>query len=297
MVLLSALIHVIVLVYMATSVSQGRSEPRVLQTYTVALVSPQALGLSTHEQPEVSDQAVRAAVPKKEIPSQKPKATQKEVQPVKVAKAVPKKKKTVKITAKKKTTRKKRAYQKVQVKTAKKPKREVRPEPTPAKKQPSPQKDTQISAQKRDQQIFAALEKVRRQVKGASDQARPAKTDYSKRGASSQGDGRGEGTVRGLQFILYTEQVKRRVKQSWIVAELKTGLRVVVRFGIQADGEVFDVELAQRSGDIVFDESAVRAVRKASPLPPPPVAYRYEFARKKVEVVFGETSRGPIRVQ
>ena len=142
---------------------------------------------------------------------------------------------------------------------------------------------------------------MRRQVKGADDQARPAKTDYSKRGASSsaspQGDGRGAGTVRGLQFILYTEQVKRRVKQSWIVAELKTGLTVVVRFGIQANGEVFDVEFAQRSGDMVFDESAVRAVRKASPLPPPPVAYRYEFARQKVEVVFGETSRGPSRVQ
>ena len=60
------------------------------------------------------------------------------------------------------------------------------------------------------------------------------------------------------------------MKQSWIVAEPKSGLTAVVRFGILANGEVVEVELAERSGDTVFDESAIRAVRKASPLPPPP---------------------------
>ncbi len=307
MVLLSALIHVVLVVYMVTSVRQGQSEIRVLQTYTVALVSAESLGFPTPAQPAVSEQEVKpeVAVPqmvaprhqpppaKKEVTSQKPTAIQKEVTPVKSAKAAPNKKKTVKIAAKKKTTPKKKAQQKVK---AKKPKKEAQTQPTSAQEQTSRQKETQTSTQKRDQQILAALEKVRQRVKGAGDQARPAKnTKNSKRGASSgaarQGDGGGVGPVRGLQFILYTEQVKRQVKQSWIVAELKTGLTVIVRFGIQANGQVFDVEFAQRSGDMAFDESAVRAVRKASPLPPPPAAYRYEFARQKVEVVFGETSR------
>ena len=301
MVLLSALIHVVLVVYMVTSVRQGQSESRVLQTYTVALVSAEALGFPTPAQPAASDQEVKPEVvaPRptplpvtKAVSSQKPKATQKEIKPVKSAKAAPKKKKTVKIAAKKKTTPKKKAQQKVQVKTAKKPKKEAQTKPTPSPEQPSWQKDAQISTQERDQRILAALEKVRQRVKGAGDQAGPAKnTKNSPSGAARQGDGGGAGIVRGLQFILYTEQVKRQVKQSWIVAELKTGLTVVVRFGIQANGAVFDVEFAQRSGDMVFDESAVRAVRKASPLPPPPAAYRYEFARQKVEVVFGETSR------
>ena len=79
------------------------------------------------------------------------------------------------------------------------------------------------------------------------------------------------------------------MKQSWIVAEHKSGLTAVVRFGILANGEVVEVELVERSGDIVFDESAMRAVRKANPLPPPPEAYRNEFTRQKIEVVFGET--------
>ena len=307
MIILSALVHVVLLVYMVTSVRQGQSETRVLQTYNVALVSPEALGLPTPAQPAVSDQEVKPEVvaprpkpppAKKKVAPQKPKVTQKEVKPIKAAKAAPKKKKTVKVAAKKKATPTKKVQQKVPVKTTKKPKKEAQPKLAPSQEQLSQQKDTQISPQERDQQILAALEKIRQRVKEEDDQARPAKSSgNSKPGASEQGDGSGAGAVRGLQFILYTEQVKRRMKQSWIVAEQKTGLTVIVRFGIQANGEVFAVELAQRSGDRVFDESAVRAVRKASPLPPPPAAYRYEFARQKVEVVFGETSGVPSRVQ
>ena len=99
----------------------------------------------------------------------------------------------------------------------------------------------------------------------------------------------GGDTLRGLPFILYIQEVKQRVKQSWIVAEPRPGLTAVVRFGILASGEIVEVELAERSGDTVFDESAIRAVRKASPLSPPPAAYRNEFTRQKVEVIFGET--------
>ena len=292
MIILSALVHVVLLLYMVTSVRQGQSETRALQTYTVALVSPEALGLSTPAQPAVSHQEVKPEVvaPRpKPPPAQKPTGIQEEVKPVK---ATPRKKKTVNITAKKKTTPKKKVQQKVQVKTAEKPNKEPQPKSPPSQEQSSQQKDTQISAQERDQQILAALQKIRQRVKEEDDQARPAKSSGNRKpGASEQGDGGGAGTVRGLQFILYTEQVKRRMKQSWIVAEEKTGLTVIVRFGIQANGEVFAVELAQRSGDRIFDESAVRAVRKASPLPPPPTAYRYEFAKQKVEVVFGKTSR------
>jgi colicin import membrane protein len=93
--------------------------------------------------------------------------------------------------------------------------------------------------------------------------------------------------VRGLEFIMYTEQVKRRVKDSWIVAEKKPGLTATVRFGVQPDGEVFAIEIVKRSGDRTFDDSVVRAVNKANPLPPPPQAYQQEFATQKVEVIFG----------
>jgi TonB family protein len=64
-----------------------------------------------------------------------------------------------------------------------------------------------------------------------------------------------------------------------------------VRFGVQPDGEVFAIELVKRSGDRAFDESVVRAVSKANPLPPPPQTYQQEFATQKVEVTFGGEER------
>ena len=147
-----------------------------------------------------------------------------------------------------------------------------------------------VSADERDKKILAALDRIRKQVQ--------EKEEPSGRGSGSgpptiggaPGEG-GGGVVRGLEFIMYTEQVKRRVKESWIVAEKKTGLSAVVRFGVQPDGQIFAVELLRPSGDRAFDESTLRAVRNASPLPPPPQAYVQEFTMQKVEVSFGGEER------
>ena len=87
--------------------------------------------------------------------------------------------------------------------------------------------------------------------------------------------------------------MKQRVRESWIVAQQKPGASAVVRFGILPSGDIVAIELARGSGDWVFDESVIRAVKKADPLPPPPEAYRHEFTRQKIEVVFGETRATP----
>jgi TonB family protein len=51
------------------------------------------------------------------------------------------------------------------------------------------------------------------------------------------------------------------------------------------------VELAESSGDRAFDQTVLRAVRKANPLPPPPEAYREEFLTQKVEITFSGEER------
>ncbi|MCS6927430.1 MAG: TonB family protein, partial [Candidatus Binatia bacterium] len=163
--------------------------------------------------------------------------------------------------------------------------------------QDASEKTADLSAEEREKRISAALERVRKQVQGREG----GDGKESGRGNGVDGTGPptlggvpgegGGGLVRGLEFILYTEQVKRRVKDNWIVVEKKPGLAAVVRFGIEADGRVVDVELVQPSGDRAFDESTLRAVRSASPLPPPPSAYLHEFATQKVEVAFGGEGR------
>ncbi len=283
MVLLSGLLHVGLLLVLVSAADPPQSKPWTPQSYTVSLVAPAALGAALSPPPapkpqppkvEVKGPKVEAKTPKVEpkkpkVEAKKPKAQPPKVEPKKPKRkpAVAKPKEPVKIAAKKEPPPKKAP--------AKKPPAQ---KPEHAKKPPPKKPEEQgANAEDREQQIVAALDRVRQRLQAEA----PL-------GPASGGGGGGD-MLRGLPFILYTQQVKQRVKQSWIVAEHKSGLTAVVRFGILANGEVVEVELAERSGDTVFDESAIRAVRKASPLPPPPAAYRNEFTRQKVEVIFGET--------
>ena len=151
----------------------------------------------------------------------------------------------------------------------------------PGNKAPAPEVGgREASPEPTDEQYQAAIERVRRRVveQGGASSAPP--------GVGGEGPGEG-GIVRGLAFLVYYNELQSLIKEKWVVAERKPGLSAVLRFGVHADGEVFDVELVRSSGDSVFDESALRAVSRANPLPPPPAGYRREFAVQKVEVIFG----------
>ena len=274
--MLSGLLHAVLLLALVSAADPSRSKPRTPQSYTVSLVAPAALAPAPAPPPAPAPQPPKVESKKPKVEAKKPKREKAEKKP-KVTK--PKKKKSAKIASKKKPPPKK-APAKPEVK---KPEQAKKPPPPPSS--PKEPEEQGLSAEDREQQIVAALEKIRQRVR--ADRRQTAETSHS---TSASGGGGGD-TLRGLPFILYTQEVKQRVKQSWIVAEHKSGLTAVVRFGILANGEVVEVELAERSGDSVFDESAMRAVRKASPLPPPPEAYRNEFTRQKIEVVFGETRR------
>ncbi|HKA53317.1 MAG TPA: cell envelope integrity protein TolA [Candidatus Binatia bacterium] len=321
MVVISAVLHLIVItavVITATRNWPGRT-PQV--AYTVALVDPAALGTNlpgggdkpappraqpapaVKEPPAAKNEAPKAVPPPQLKEVKEPPAAKKEglkPPPVKEQEAVklPDKEKPAEKPPPKPEAEKKAEEKKPE---AKKP--EAKPQPAAAKpeeKKPQPAKvETPPSAEERDKQIASAIEKIKGKIQSKEkDSAANPPGGFSSPvngsgpttlgGAAGQGGG---GVVRGLEFIMYTEQVKRRVKESWIVTEKKPGLTATVRFGVQPDGEVFAIELVKRSGDRAFDESVVRAVSKANPLPPPPQTYQQEFATQKVEVTFGGEER------
>ncbi len=290
MVMLSGVLHVVLLLALVSAADSPQSKPWTPQSYTVSLVAPAALGPAPEPppapRPKKGESAAVVPLPKPKPPpkveSKKPKREKAEK---KIKAAKPKKKKSVKIASKKKPPPKK-APLKTEVKKPQAKKPEQAKNPPLQSSPPKEPEEQHLSAKDREQQIAAALKKVRQRV-----QADPRQTAPTHRPTSASGGNGGGDTLRGLPFVLYTQQVKQRVKQSWIVAEPKSGLTAVVRFGILATGKVVGVELIEWSGDSVFDESVIRAVRKASPLPPPPEAYRNEFTQQKVEVVFGETRR------
>jgi colicin import membrane protein len=63
-----------------------------------------------------------------------------------------------------------------------------------------------------------------------------------------------------------------------------SNLRVVVRYNIKENGEIFGLKVVQASGNASYDESVIRAVNKSSPLPVPPEAVRKDFADVELTV-------------
>jgi len=94
----------------------------------------------------------------------------------------------------------------------------------------------------------------------------------------------GPGVLKGMDFVIYQNRMLSTIKDNWAWVGQRTNLKVVVQFGIKDNGEITGLKVVQPSGDATYDESVLRAVKKSSPLPAPPNAYRKDFA--DVELTF-----------
>ena len=97
---------------------------------------------------------------------------------------------------------------------------------------------------------------------------------------------RGAVTGRGgapvdLRFKSYYDRIWNRIRASWAlpagVAAAEDRLLTVVGIRIASTGEIVDHWTEKASGNIYYDQSALRAVRKASPLPPLPADLGEDF--------------------
>ncbi|MGH7769966.1 MAG: cell envelope integrity protein TolA [Candidatus Binatia bacterium] len=100
-----------------------------------------------------------------------------------------------------------------------------------------------------------------------------------KPGAAAPGiGGTGGGIVEDVEFIAYRNEISERIKASWTWAGRKADLRVLVHMSIQENGEISGLKITRSSGDSSFDDSVIRALKKANPLPPPPEKFRQKFS-------------------
>jgi TonB family protein len=74
------------------------------------------------------------------------------------------------------------------------------------------------------------------------------------------------------------------IRDRWTWGGKRSDLEVTVRFGIVENGEIVGLKIVRVSGDPSYDDSVIRAVKKASPLPAPPDNYRKDFM--DVELTF-----------
>ncbi len=90
-------------------------------------------------------------------------------------------------------------------------------------------------------------------------------------------------------FLYYLRIIEQKISQHWTppANAWRSGpeKRVVIGFQIQRDGRIVKPVIKESSGIEFFDQTAVRAVLSADPLPPLPS----EFAKDYLDVYFGFT--------
>ncbi len=85
------------------------------------------------------------------------------------------------------------------------------------------------------------------------------------------------GILQDQEFLLYYQQVQKKIKDAWSFTGDNPDLTATVTFGINPDGTLNAIKVSDSSRDPAFDDSVVRAIRRAAPFPPPPEKYRTQF--------------------
>jgi colicin import membrane protein len=237
------------------------------------------------------------AVPAPEIKQPKPKVQEKSEKPVKAEIPKPEKieklqkpEKTVKPTEKAAPVEDKLALKNTPVKKEEPKRDEPRTEPAKESKEikSTPAPDQSAMDKVRERLIQSALDRVKSRAESTQKAAGSPKSGEVLSVGPGDGDGaaalgqggRGGGTaVRGAEFFMYQAKIVNTIKENWAWPGQKGSLKALVRFSIKDNGEITALKIAEPSGDAAFDESILRALRKSSPLPPPPESYRKEFAQ------------------
>ncbi|HBO69476.1 MAG TPA: hypothetical protein DD658_04755 [Deltaproteobacteria bacterium] len=80
------------------------------------------------------------------------------------------------------------------------------------------------------------------------------------------------------ETLAYFRELDERIRSNWTVPELapsdSRNLIVQIRITIEQDGKVSNVRMEKTSANSYFDDSVLRAIHKASPLPVPPEQLR-----------------------
>jgi colicin import membrane protein len=240
--------------------------------YTVDLVGGEKIGASNLGTELVGSSAPKAAATKKTVeeippPVQQAKQETKTETPKASEKEAPAQEKTILKEAPPKNLAKKE----------------------PAKETKSESKTDEAALDRvRENLIQSAVDRLKSRTEAApkpsKDEAISSGTGDGEGAAALGPGGRGGGVVKGMEFLIYQNRMLNSIKDNWAWVGQKSNLKVVVHFSIKENGEISGLKIVQPSGDPSYDESVLRAVKKSSPLPPPPESSRKDFA--DVELTF-----------
>jgi colicin import membrane protein len=286
-VLLSLLVHGVLLVFLFMTPYWPSSTREPPPSYVVDLVGGERIGgknFGTKLVPESKTKPRPADLPARTKPAPAPepvkkKETKAEKPPKveKTEKARPKPPKEVVLATKK-------------IATPREDKKKESAAKVPGKDAKEVAKSEENALEKvRERLIRSAIERARSRAaaaqgspSGANDSRGEPLSAGSGEGLGAQSLGKGgvggEGVLKSIEYIRYFNNMQATLKSNWAWAGPKRNLKALVRFGVKQNGEIVGVKIAQTSGDALYDESVIRAVKKSSPLPAPPENYRKEFS-------------------
>jgi len=77
-------------------------------------------------------------------------------------------------------------------------------------------------------------------------------------------------------YDYYVERMLSRIRQYWARPSIGGTVEAMVSYRILKDGKVVDVRIVRSSSFNSFDLAAMRAVQRASPLPPLPQSFKHD---------------------
>ncbi len=133
----------------------------------------------------------------------------------------------------------------------------------------------------RDKRISDLAREIRSKKEYGGESVRAGGTGFG--GARIGGSGGGGGTLAPYAKVAYQNELQAHIKSGWRWMQKSSFLQAFVEVNIRPDGEVTSVRITQSSGNAHFDDSVIRAVKKASPVPPPPREFYSDFSSVNFE--------------
>jgi TonB family protein len=177
---------------------------------------------------------------------------------------------------------------------------EKRPEPKEVKQPPARTPSPPASATATEaQQVIAKLREQQTRDEKTRAQAQQAQQNTAEQrlaalrerfgtgpgGVPGPGTGAGGGAggpsdMQRIRMQLYQERIRLQIIDAWILPmphEEARKLQATALLTVSREGEVAHLRLLQPSGNPLFDESLLRAIKHAAPLPPLPEDYQGTF--------------------
>lgn len=158
-----------------------------------------------------------------------------------------------------------------------KPPEEAPPKPAPPKPKPAPKPEPPAASKPEPAELDDVLASLREEA----GEERPAPVQEARAEAVAEaGGGGGRGVPVSPEVAAWLREARNHVRRAWVLpAGFRTQvLETHVEVELDAVGKVQgEPRVTRRSGNPWYDESVVRAIEKASPLPAPPRPGRWPF--------------------